>query len=84
MKDLRVIKIVKETKFEGVCSELEAKKCFHRQLFTKYLRLTPVSLWNSAHYDKSLISILQEGFASIDEIFIWERRLGIRLSFYDL
>ena len=42
MKDLRVTKIVKEIKFEGVSRELEAKKCFLRQSFTGYLRLTLV------------------------------------------
>ena len=40
MKELRVTKIVKEIKFEGVLGEFEAKKCFQRHPFTKYLRLT--------------------------------------------
>ena len=31
MKDLRVNKIVKEIKFEGVWGELKAKNCFQRQ-----------------------------------------------------
>ena len=38
MEELRVTKIVKEIKFEGVWGELEAQKCFQRQSFTKYLR----------------------------------------------
>ena len=42
MKGLRVTKIVKEIRFVGVWGELEAKKCFQRQSFTKYLRLTLV------------------------------------------
>ena len=42
MKGLRVTKIVKEIKFEGVRGKLEARKCFRRQAFTKYLRLTLV------------------------------------------
>ena len=42
MKDLRVTKIVKEIKFEGVWGDLESKKCFQRQSFTKYLRVTLV------------------------------------------
>ena len=42
MKDLRVSKIVKEIKFEGTWGELQAKKCFHLQSFTKHLRLTLV------------------------------------------
>ena len=44
MKDFRVTKIVKESKFEGVWVELAAKKCFQRQPFTKYFRLTLVSM----------------------------------------
>ena len=40
MKGLRVIKIVKKNKFEGVWGELESKKGFQRQSVTKYLRLT--------------------------------------------
>ena len=35
MKDLKVVKIVKGIKFEGVWVELEAKKCFQRKSFTK-------------------------------------------------
>ena len=34
------MKIVKQIKFERVWDELEAKNCFQRQLFTKYLRQT--------------------------------------------
>ena len=52
MKDLRVTKIVKEIKFEGVWGELEVIICFQRQPFTKYLRLTLVSMWNSALREK--------------------------------
>ena len=39
MKGLRVTKIVKEIKFEGVWGNLESKKGFRRQSVTKYLRL---------------------------------------------
>ena len=42
MKGLRVTKIVKEVKFNGVWGELESKKGFERQSFTKYLRFTLV------------------------------------------
>ena len=42
MKGLRVTKIVKEIKFEGVWDELESKNGFQRQSVTKYLRLTLV------------------------------------------
>ena len=48
MKGLRVTKIVKEIKFEGVWDELEAKNCSQRQLFTKYVKLTLVFMRNSA------------------------------------
>ena len=42
MKGIRVTKIVKEIKFEGVWGELESKTGFQRQSVTKYLRLTLV------------------------------------------
>ena len=42
MKRLRVTKIAKEIKFEEVWGELEAKICFQRHSFTKYLILTLV------------------------------------------
>ena len=44
VKGLRVTKAVKEITFEEVWGKLEAKKCFHRQPFIKYLRLTLVSM----------------------------------------
>ena len=37
---------------------------------------------NKALQEKSLISIFQEIFTSIDKIFILVGRLGTRLSFY--
>ena len=47
MTGLIVTKIVKKKiMFEGVVGELEAKKCFQRQSFTKYLTLTLVSMGN--------------------------------------
>ena len=42
VKGLRVIKVVKEMKFEGFWGKLEAKNFFQRQSFTKYLRVTLV------------------------------------------
>ena len=80
MKDLRVTKIAKEIKFEGVWGELEANKYFLRQLFTKYLRLTLV-LCEIAHYGKILSSVFQGFFASINKRFILAGRLDTRLSF---
>ena len=38
VKDLRVIKIVKQIKFEGKWGELEAKYCFQTQYWPKYMR----------------------------------------------
>ena len=40
VKGLKVTKIIKQIKFEGVLGKLEAKNCLHRQPFTKYLRQT--------------------------------------------
>ena len=42
MKSLIDTKIVQKTKFEGIWGGLEAKKCFHRQSWKKYMRQTVV------------------------------------------
>ena len=42
MKDVRITKIVKKMKFDGVLGELEAQTRFQRQSFTRYLRLNLV------------------------------------------
>ena len=83
MKGLRVTKIVKEIKFEGIWDNLESKKCFQSQSFTKYLRLTLFSS-EIANYLKSLMSNFQELFASINKTFILAEGLGTRLSFYEV
>ena len=44
VKGLKVTKIVKEIKLEEVWGELEARNCFQRQSFTKYLAQTVVFL----------------------------------------
>ena len=44
--DLRLTKIVKQVKFEGFWSELEARKCFQTQSSRKNLRQAPVFMWN--------------------------------------
>ena len=62
MNGLRLTKVAKEIKFEGVWGKLESKKMFKRQTLTKYLRLTLV-----------LISIFQEPFAKIDKTFLWQK-----------
>ena len=52
MKGLRVTEIVKEVKLERVWGELEAKYCFQRQSFTKYLRLILIFIEDSALMEK--------------------------------
>ena len=42
VKGLRVTKIVKQIKFEEDWGELEAKYCFQRQSWPKYMRQTLV------------------------------------------
>ena len=42
LKNFRVTKIFKETKFEVVWDQLESKKRFHRRSVTKYIRLSLV------------------------------------------
>ena len=59
VKGLRVTKTFKEIQFEEVRDQLEAKKCFRRQSFTKYLRLTLVFMRTSALNEK-FISVFQE------------------------
>ena len=81
MKGFRVTKMVKEIKFEGVWGRVRSKKCFQRQPFTIYLRLTLVFMWNSI-VGNGLISVFQEFFASIKKMLILAGRLGTRLSFY--
>ena len=50
------------------------------QSFTKYLRLAQFSR-KIAHQGKSLISVFQEYFGSIDKIFLLAGRLDTRVSF---
>ena len=75
MKDLRVTKIIKEIKFEGVWSKLEAKKCFQRQSFTNYLRLTQNFMRNSVLREK--FNFFSKVFASIDKTLLLAGRLGL-------
>ena len=53
------------------------------QSLTGYLRLA-LFLCEIAHYRKSLISVFQEFFASINKVFILAGRLGTRLLFYEV
>ena len=41
---------MKQIKFEGDWVELEAKYCFQRQFWPKYMRQTLVLVWNNARY----------------------------------
>ena len=70
MKGLRVATIVNEIMFQGVFGKLEAKICFQKQSFTKYLRQTLVLLYEIAKYGKVFISIFQQFFASINKLFL--------------
>ena len=49
---LRLTKIVKEIKFEGVWDELQPRKFFQKQSVTKHLRLTLVPMKNRAPREK--------------------------------
>ena len=81
VKGPRVIKNVKQIKFEGVWGKLEAKYCFQRQSWLKHMRQPLELVWNSAM--KSSISIFEHFLACIDKIFILGGRLGTRLKLYE-
>ena len=81
MTGLRVTKIDKEIEFEGIWGKLQAEKCFHRQSFTKYLRLTPVFMQNSALRGK-LNFCFSRAFWWFERKIPFGRRLGTRPSFY--
>ena len=84
-KSLRVTKIVKQIKFEGVCDRSEAKNCLKKQPFTKYLRQTLLFRWNRA------LREMLNFFFSADFFFlliltiklILEERLGATLKFHE-
>ena len=59
MKSLRVTKIFKKTKLEGVWGELTARICFRRNAFTKNLRITLVFMCNSAVREKFVFCFLR-------------------------
>ena len=70
MEGLRVATVVNEIKFEGVLGKLEAKTCFQKQSFTKYLRQTLVILCEITKYEKVFFSIFQQVFASINKLLL--------------
>ena len=72
----RVKKTVKKIKLEGVWGELEARSCFQRQSFTKYLRQPLIFMFS--------ISVFQGIFTSTDKIFILVGRLSSTQYFYEV
>ena len=78
MKGLRVTKSFKQIKFEGIQGELFPGTITHKVFETNTLSC------EIANYRKSLISVLQIFFTSIDKISILEGSLGARLSFYEV
>ena len=73
---------MKQIKFEGAWGKLEAKYCFQRQSWPKYMRQTLVLVWNSALREKFNFNFWAV-FATIGKIFIWKERLSTRLYFYE-
>ena len=69
MKGLRVTKIVKEIKFEGVWGELESRRGFQTQSVSRYLGLTLVFSGEVAYSGGGLISD-QGFFASVSKMFM--------------
>ena len=65
VKDIRVTRVVKQTKFEEVWGRLEVRNCFQRQPFAKYLRQTLVFMWNSTLQEKFTF-LFQQFFANVD------------------
>ena len=77
VKDPRVTKIVKQIKSEKGWGELEARNCFQRQSFTKYLRQSLPFIWNSK-LRKHSISVFHETFTSTEKIFTSRGGLSTR------
>ena len=85
VKGLRVTKNVKQIKLEGVCGRLEAKNCFQRQPFTKYLRETLFFVRNSALQEKFIFFFFSADFLLILTIkLILGERLATRLKFHEI
>ena len=84
VKCLRVTKNVKQIKLEGVCGRLEAKNCFQRQPFTKYLRETLFFVRNSALQEKFFFFFFSNFFANIDNKINFGRKMATRLKFHEI
>ena len=80
-KALELSKLSNKSNLKGSGASFEARNCFERQSFTKYLRQTLV-LCEIAHYGKSSVSVFQKIFTSTDRIFISGRGPGTRQEFY--
>ena len=62
--------------FGGVCGELEAKNCFQRQSFTKYLKQILVFRWNSALREE--FNFFFSGvLVSIKKISFWRKNWAL-------
>ena len=80
MKDLRVSKIVKEIKFEGVWGDLGAGNCIRGWSFAGYMRVALVFVWDGqlasyislgmAESERGLIYVFQVFVANISGIWI--------------
>ena len=64
LKSLKVTKTVKQIKLEEDWDELEAKYCFQRQSWPKYMRKTLVLAWNSASVAIKLTCVDKIGVTS--------------------
>ena len=64
VKALRVTKIVEQTKFAVAWCNIEAKYCFQRQSWPKYMRKTLVLAWNSASVAIKLTCVDKIGVTS--------------------
>ena len=63
----------KEIKFEGGWTELEARKCFQGQSFTKYLKLTLVFMQNSVLQKKFIISVFEVFFPLLTKFLFLQK-----------
>ena len=77
VKGLRVTKIVKQIKFEGVWGKLEARSCLQRQPFTKYSRQTIVFMWNSELREKVQFLFFSSFLLILTKFSFWEEEWAL-------
>ena len=82
-KALELPERAKEIKFQGVFGEFVWKKCFQRQLITKYLRPILVFTWNSALREVFNFYFSRE-FSKINNIFFLAGILHTGVLFYEV